>query len=56
MNSMMHGGDIILRRELEQHIRTEVRRESAQTLTPLQFEREVKKRLKEQMPSSITLY
>jgi hypothetical protein len=56
MNSIAYGADENLRRTLEQRIRAEVRLETGETLTHLQFEREVKKRLKKQMPSSATVY
>jgi hypothetical protein len=56
MNSIVYGADATLRHELEQRIRAELRLESGETLTYLQFQREVKKRLKKQMPSSVTVY
>jgi hypothetical protein len=56
MNSIASGSDATLRHALEQRIRAEVRLETGETLTYWQFQREVKKRLKKQMPSSATVY
>jgi hypothetical protein len=56
MNSIVYGADITLRREFEQRIRAEIRLETGETLSRVQFQREVKKRLKKQMPSSAAVY
>jgi hypothetical protein len=55
MNIIAQGHEF-LRDALEKRIRAEVRQEFGERLSTLEFQREVNKRLKKQMPSSATVY